>query len=114
MLPIIHVGITPTELQETVEGEIWQRWCTAEPDLAWVQSLAALDELRGRDATDGPMGALIRLAAQDGGNDELAGIAIVHLLEGGIGRQVRKPVVPEAGVLGGRTWDVLLFSLSRF
>lgn len=45
--------------------------------------------MRGRDATDGPLGALIRLVAQDGGDDELAGIAIVHMLEGGIGRLVR-------------------------
>lgn len=89
MLSIAQVGVTPAELNEIVEGEVWSRWCVAEPDLAQVRSLTELDLLRG-SATDGPLGALVRLAAMDGGDDELAGIAVVHQLRGGVRRLVRQ------------------------
>ena len=89
MMSIAQVGITPSELDEMVEGEVWSRWCAAEPALAQVRSLTELDLLRGA-ATDGPLGALVRLAAKDGGDDELAGIAVVHQLSGGVRRLVRQ------------------------
>lgn len=89
MSSIIYVGIPPANLAEIVEGEIWDRWLRAEPSLAAVNSLAELDALRG-SATDGPLGALVRLAARDGGDDEVAGIAVVHQLEGGVRRLVRQ------------------------
>ncbi len=89
MLPMTYAGISPTELQERVEGKVWSRWCASEPDLAQVRSLADLDSLRGRAATDGPLGGLLRLAAIDGGNEPLAAVAIMHLLKGGVGRVIR-------------------------
>jgi hypothetical protein len=87
MLPIAHVGIAPPQLAEMVEGEVWDRWVSAEPELAAVGSLAELNALRA-SATDGPLGALVRLAAADGGDEELAGIAVVHQLEAGVQRLV--------------------------
>lgn len=89
MSSIIHVGIPPANLAGIVEGEIWDRWLGAEPALAAVNSLAELDALRG-SATDGPLGALVRLAACDGGDDEVAGIAVVHQLEGGVRQLIRQ------------------------
>lgn len=89
MSSIIHVGVPPANLAEIVEGEIWDRWLRAEPALSAVDSLAELDVLRG-SATDGPLGALVRLAARDGGDDELAGIAVVHQLEGGVQQLIRQ------------------------
>lgn len=89
MSSIIHVGIEPSSLAEIVEGEIWDRWLRAEPGLAAVNSLAELDALRG-SATDGPLGALVRLAARDGGDDQVAGIAVVHQLEGGVQQLIRQ------------------------
>jgi hypothetical protein len=88
MLPLVYVGIAPEELDRLVEGEVWERWVGAEVALAEVGSLAQLHRLRGL-ATDGPLGALVRLAARDGGDDELAGIAVVHQLEGGVRRLAR-------------------------
>ncbi len=89
MSSIIHVGIPPSNLAEMVDGEIWDRWLRAEPALAAVNSLTELDALRG-SATDGPLGALVRLAARDSGDDEMAGIAVVHQLEGGVQQLIRQ------------------------
>jgi hypothetical protein len=89
MSSITEVGVTPSQLAAMVEGEIWERWLSAEPALAAVSSLSELDALRGC-ATDGALGALVRLAARDGGDEELAGIAVVHQLEGGIRRMIRQ------------------------
>lgn len=89
MSSIAHVGVPPAQLAEMVEGEVWDRWLTAEPALAAVGSLTELDALRG-SATDGPLGALVRLATRDGGDDELAGIAVVHQLEGGVRQLIRQ------------------------
>jgi hypothetical protein len=89
MLSLTHLGVTPWELNDLVEGEVWARWLEAEPALATVGCLPELHALRGLVA-DGPLGALVRLAARDGGDDELAGIAVVHQLEGGVRRLVRR------------------------
>ncbi|WP_310961341.1 hypothetical protein [Nocardioides terrisoli] len=61
---------------------MWERWVSAEPELAPYDGLAEVHSLRGADA-DGPLGALVRLAAYDGGDDELAAYAVVHQLEAG-------------------------------
>ncbi len=87
MTPLGHVGVTTDELNDMVEGKVWERWLIAEPSLAVVGSLGDLHELRGL-ATDGPLGALVRLAARDGGDDQLAGIAVVHQLNGGVRRLI--------------------------
>ena len=83
MTPLGYAGVTPDELNAMVRGEVWERWVSAEPSLAAVESLDALHDLRGR-ATDDALGALVRLAARDGGDDQLAGIAVVHQLNGGV------------------------------
>ena len=85
MLPLAYVGLTPDELNHLVEGEIWERWLKAEPALSVVGSLDDLHAWRGL-STDGALGALVRLAAWDGGDDELAAIAVVHQLHGGVRR----------------------------
>lgn len=82
MGPIACLGVLPAELNEQVSGAVWARWVEAEPALHRVGSLDELHELRGRDA-DAPLGALVRLAAEDGGDDPLAAIAVAHQLEGG-------------------------------
>ena len=82
---IACLGVSAAELNEQVAGAVWARWVQAEPALSEVVDLNALHVLRGRDA-DAPLGALVRLAAQDGGDDQLAAIAVVHQLAGGVKR----------------------------
>ncbi len=109
MSPLVHVGVTPEELEKLVEGDIWKRWLTTEPALSAVASLGELHALRGL-LTDGPLGALVRLAARDGGDDELAGIAVVHQLEGGVRRLIRT-MADQSGdieaVVIGSLWETI-------
>ena len=87
MGPIAAVGVSPSQLNDRVGAEVWTRWVETEPALRAVAGLDELHTRRGRDA-DAPLGALVRLAARDGGDDELAGIAVVHQLEGGVNRLI--------------------------
>ena len=83
-MPLIRqVGIAPQELDELVDEERWRQWCLAEPDLAEFGSLKAVRELRG-EAEDQALGALLRLAATDGHDDQLAAVAVLHQLGGSI------------------------------
>ena len=83
-MPLIRqVGITPQELDELVDEERWRQWCLAEPDLAEIGSLKAVRELRG-EAEDQALGALLRLAATDGHDDQLAAVAVLHQLGGSV------------------------------
>jgi len=77
MGPLDHLDVTAEELAELVAGEAWDRWLRAEPSLAVLGSLPDLRHRRGREA-DQLLGALVRLAAKDGGDDELAARAVVH------------------------------------
>lgn len=77
--------MTREELEQLVNGRVWASWVTIEPDLATVGSLADLDAKRGL-ASDPALGALVRLAAANGPDDQLAAIAVVHQLEGGLKR----------------------------
>jgi hypothetical protein len=81
MQQIKQGGLTPAKLDELVQGDCWRRWCEAEPALATVSSLQDLRELRG-EPEDRILGALIRLAAKDGGDDDLAAVAVMHQLGG--------------------------------
>ena len=74
-------GGRPQELDELVDGQRWRQWCQAEPDLREFGSLKAVRELRG-EAEDKALGALLRLAAADGYDDQLAGVAVLHQLGG--------------------------------
>jgi hypothetical protein len=82
MYPVAWLGISPAELNEKVDGEVWARWVEAEPDLAGFSGLDELHAIRGA-ANDPPLGALVRLAATDGGDDALAATALCHQLEPG-------------------------------
>ena len=83
MALIRQVGITPQELDELVDEERWRQWCLTEPDLARIGSLQAVRELRG-EAEDQALGALLRLAAADGHDDQLAAVAVLHQLGGSV------------------------------
>lgn len=83
-MPLIRqVGITPQELDELVDEERWRQWCLDQPDLAEFGSLQAVRELRGA-AEDAALGALLRLAATDGHDDQLAAVAVLHQLGGSV------------------------------
>jgi hypothetical protein len=75
------LDVSADELAELVRGEVWQRWVLTEPALARLGSLAELQELRGSEA-DQLLGAVVRLAAKDGGDDELAARAVAYQLTG--------------------------------
>jgi hypothetical protein len=79
MPSIRHAGTTPRELDELVDAERWRQWCHAEPVLAAFDSLRTIRALRGQ-AEDQALGALLRLAATDGGDDQLAAVAVLHQL----------------------------------
>jgi len=70
------------------------RWSRAEPVLAAVSSVADLPSLTAsqvdRAAADQVLGALIRVAAVDGGDDPDAALVVLHLLRKGIGRMVQR------------------------
>lgn len=85
MGPIGCLGISPAELNDQVSAGVWRRWVAMEPVLGDLNSLDELHALRGQQA-DAPLGALVRLAAKDGGDDQLAGIAVAHQLAGGTRR----------------------------
>lgn len=82
MEPVAWLGVSPDELNEQVTGAIWARWVAAEPDLARYEGLEELHALHGLD-NDLPLGALVRLAAQDGGDDLRAAFALAHQMERG-------------------------------
>ena len=79
MGPIDFVGLSRVELYDQVRGRVWERWAGAEPCLTELDGLESLWHRRGREA-DGLLGALVRLAASDGGDDQLAAIAVCHQL----------------------------------
>lgn len=79
------LGISPEEVDEQLGRGQWERWVAVEPALGQVRSLAELEARRGHE-TDAPLGALVRLAAKDGGDDQLAAAAVAHQLVAGAGR----------------------------
>jgi hypothetical protein len=81
MRPIDHLDMSAEELAERVKGPVWERWVSAEAGLGRLSKLAELRDLRGAEA-DQLLGALVRLAAKDGGDDELAARAVAHQLAG--------------------------------
>lgn len=108
-MPLIRqAGFTPYELDNLVDGERWNDWRCAEPDLAVFDSLRSIRVLRG-EAEDRALGALLRLAAQDGEDDELAAIAVLHQVGGSvrtIARHFWHVAEGEAeGVVTGAMWE---------
>src|SRR5688500_3917900 len=106
MGPIDYVGLSRAELYEQVHGPIWQRWSAAEPVLADLEGLEGLWHRRGQDA-DRLLGALVRLAASDGGDEQLATIAVCHQLASksrqiAIGLRDLSPEIDE--IVAGALW----------
>lgn len=70
------------------------RWAAAEPALAAVSSINAVRALTenptDRAAVDELVGALIRVAAVDGGNDADTALVVLHLLRNGICRMAQR------------------------
>lgn len=108
MRAIRQAGITPAELDELVDAPRWREWCRAEPDLADFHCLKAIRELRG-STEDRALGALLRLAAKDGGDDQLAAVAVLHQL-GSIARTIARHFWHAAGgdadaIVAGAMWE---------
>jgi len=86
-----HLGVTWPALVERVERSgRWPAWVAAEPALASVRALdevalIAADRAHPRSA-DVLLGALVRLGAMDGGNDQDAAGVVVLLLSNGAAR----------------------------
>lgn len=108
-MPVIReAGFKPRELDELVTAGRWRQWCHAEPDLAAFGSLKKIRSLRS-EAEDKALGALLRLAAKDGGDDQLAAVAVLHQLGGSvrtISRNYWFAADGEAeGVVAGAMWE---------
>ena len=108
MPSITQAGVTPRELDSLVDGERWRAWCRARPELAAYDSLASIKRLRGT-AEDQALGALLWLAATDGGDDQLAAVAVLHQLGGSIrviARHFWHAAEGEAeGIVAGAMWE---------
>jgi len=80
------VGSWPT-LAARIDGNaVLTRWATAEPALAGLTTvaelLAACSETSEHERSNAVLGALVRLAAVDGGRDDDALALLLHLLSG--------------------------------
>src|SRR3954452_4643705 len=108
MPSITQAGVTPRELDSLVDGELWRAWCRARPELADFDSLATIRRLKGA-AEDQALGALLWLAAADGGDDQLAAVAVLHQLGGSvrvIARHFWHAAEGEAyGTVAGAMWE---------
>lgn len=108
MSTIRQVGVSPQQLDQRVEQERWHQWCLAEPALRTVSCLAEARKLRGA-AEDQILGALLRLASQHGGDDELAGVAVIHQLDNvvtGIARRTSHLTSEDIdGIIVGAMWE---------
>ncbi|MGS0688873.1 hypothetical protein ACVBEQ_27610 [Nakamurella sp. GG22] len=82
------VGDWAVLLERLDRSGAFGRWQQEEPSLAAVPALADLPSLTapevGRTDTDLVLGALIRVAAVDGGDDSDAALVVVHLLSAGV------------------------------
>ena len=87
-------GSWPVLLDRLATSRTWGRWVCAEPALARVQCpaglVAALAPGAEHAGVDALLGALVRLAAADGGDDGDAVLLLLHLLSGGVARLAAK------------------------
>ena len=86
--PMDHLGVSWPQLCARVEtGQMLSRWAAAEPALAGYERLDVVaDEVHDRSNTgraDVVLAALLRLAATDGGDDEVAASTVAWLLAPG-------------------------------
>src|ERR1035437_2680048 len=107
-----HLGLTWPALVERVERSgRWPAWVTAEPALASVGgldevALIAADRDHPGDA-DVLLGALVRLGAVDGGNDQDAAGAVALLLANGadqLAGQLRNLSGDIDQIVAGQVW----------
>lgn len=106
MGPAQHLGTSRLELLDAVRGCVWQTWSSLEPALADLDDLDDLVRLRGRDA-DQMLGALVRLAARDGADDDLATLAVCHQLAGlarGVAISLRDLSADIDALVAGALW----------
>jgi hypothetical protein len=106
MASYLYVGVAPDELHERVMGDIWQGWTDQEPALRPFDSLRDPTWLDSPDRDQG-LGALIRLAAKDGGDDELAAIAVCHRMRPAVLRAIREFGLDDdaEAVVVGALWE---------
>jgi hypothetical protein len=107
-----HLGLTWPALAECVERSgRWPAWVIAEPALASLRgleevALIAADRAHPADA-DALLGALVRLGAVDGGNDQDAACAVALLLANGVARiagQLRNLSSDIDQMVAGQVW----------
>jgi hypothetical protein len=107
-----HLGLTWPVLAERVERSgRWPSWVIAEPALACVAglqevALIAADRDHPGDA-DALLGALVRLGAMDGGNDQDAAGAVALLLSNGadqLAGQLRNLSGDIDQIVAGQVW----------
>jgi hypothetical protein len=105
---ITQAGITPRELDDLVDAERWGSWCRVRPELEAFDSLAAIRSLRGADE-DRVLGALLWLGAVDGGDDQLAAVAVLHQLGASItiiaGHFWHAADADANGIVAGAIWE---------
>jgi hypothetical protein len=112
MSPTDSFGVSWLALTERVEpAHALHRWAAAEPALTGIDTLDELAEIvhDGGDPGRGDelLGALVRLAAVDGGNDEDAAILVAHLLGNGARRlalQLRDLSADIDDLVAGELW----------
>jgi len=106
MASYLYLGITPDELHQRVTGVVWRGWIDQEPALRSFDSLLDPAWLEGPDRDQG-LGALIRLAAQDGGDDELAAIAVCHRMRPAVLKAIREFGLVDDGeaIAVGALWE---------
>ncbi len=88
MSPTDSLGVSWLQLYERLDAAcVLDRWADAEPVLAGVGSVRQLARaVHDRSAparSDALLGAVVRLAAVDGGGDEEAALLVAHLLDNG-------------------------------
>jgi hypothetical protein len=112
MSPTDSLGVSWPALTDRVEpANTLARWAATEHALAGVGTLDELAAIvhRGGNAAraDELLGALIRLAALDGGDDEDAALLVAHLLANGtrkLALQVRDLSADIDDLLAGQLW----------
>jgi hypothetical protein len=112
MSPTASLGLTWPALAERVEHtRALDRWAAAEAVLAGISSLDALAEIvhdgQNPARADALLGALVRVAAADGGDDEDAALVVAHLLDNGtrkLALQLRDLSRDIDGLLAGELW----------
>ena len=112
MSPTDSLGVTWPALTERVDPvHGLDRWAAAEPALAGIGTVGELAEIvhNGGDPAraDELLGALVRLAAVDGGNEEDAALLVAHLLGNGsrkLALQLRDLSADIDDLLAGELW----------